>query len=60
VSDEALILCFQIEQTKSNNVQQTPPADTSPAVPTATSSPRQRQHKHHHGKHVLVSSTSKQ
>ncbi|CAF3778738.1 unnamed protein product, partial [Adineta steineri] len=45
-----------IEQAKSNNVQQTPPTDNSPGTPTSNSSPRQRQHKQNHGKHVLVSS----
>ncbi|CAF1025242.1 unnamed protein product [Adineta ricciae] len=49
-----------IEQTKSKTVQQTPPTDTSPNTPTTTVSPRQRQTKHTHGKHVLLSSTSKQ
>jgi len=54
-------LLFQVEQAKSNNIQQTPPADNSPATtPTGTSSSHQRHNKHHHGKHVLVSSTSKQ
>jgi hypothetical protein len=54
-------LLFQVEQTKSNNIQQTPPADNSPATTsTGTSSSHQRHNKHHHGKHVLVSSTSKQ
>ncbi|CAF1524020.1 unnamed protein product, partial [Adineta steineri] len=43
-----------IEQAKSNNVQQTPPTDNSPGTPTSNSSPRQRQHKQNHGKHVLV------
>ncbi|CAF4202110.1 unnamed protein product, partial [Rotaria sp. Silwood2] len=49
-----------IEQMKSNNVQQTPSVDISPAKPTATTSSHQRHAKNHHGKHVLVPSTSKQ
>jgi hypothetical protein len=46
-----------IEQTKSTTDQPTPPVDKNPVTSTATSSPRHN--KHHHGKHVLVSSTSK-
>jgi hypothetical protein len=47
-----------IEQAKSNNNnnQQTPSVDTIPVTPTATT----RHNKHHHGKHVLIPSTSKQ
>ncbi|CAF1330304.1 unnamed protein product [Rotaria sordida] len=49
-----------IEQVKLNNVQQTTPTDIGSPKPTTTTSSHQRHTKNHHGKHVLVPSTSKQ